>query len=317
MDNKLHLDSAVAEASRKWKLDAGESAFLTRQLTYILPEVYKVEYPDLMARRLFPIRTDVPSGALSFNYEMWDETGEAIVVDNYATDFPTSNVNVEEFAQKIVSIGASYQYSMQEIRAAAMANTPLEAMKATATRRSVERKLEAIACTGNSATNMTGFTNNASILSESVTDGTWTAGEPDDVITDVNALAKKINLTTKGIYWPDTLVVGTKGWGLLQTTPVAYQYQNTMLYNWLLQACPWLKAIEFWPYLDTAGSGGAERIMAYKKDPECLQLVIPQDFEQMPPEVENMAFKVACHMRTGGLQIRRPKTVCYMDGTQS
>ncbi len=38
----------------------------------------------------------------------------------------------------------------------------------------------------------------------------------------------------------------------------------------------------------------------YEKDPEVVSLVIPQDFEQFPPEIDALRWLVYCHLRCGG-----------------
>ena len=52
-------------------------------------------------------------------------------------------------------------------------------------------------------------------------------------------------------------------------------------------------------FADAAGTG--PRMLTYQRDPEILELIIPQDFEQFPPQARNLAFVVPCHARIGGV----------------
>lgn len=299
------------------KADAGETLFGSRALEYMIAQAYDMEYVPNKARTLFPLLGGVASGAESFTYKQYDMRGEAKVVENYADDFPSNEVLMTEFSQKIVSLGASYGYSVQDLRAAQMANVPLDMMKARAARESVERKIESMAAIGSSSHGITGFTNAANIASETVTDGTWTAPEVDDILADINKMQLKIFEGTKGIHTGNTLLLGTKAYGLLATTARSVTYTDDSIMTYVLKQSPWLKSIEHWAALDTAGSGGAERIMLWDRNPNVAQLVLPQDFEQMPPEAKGMKFSVACHARCGGVQVRYPKAICYMDGTSA
>ena len=65
--------------------------------------------------------------------------------------------------------------------------------------------------------------------------------------------------------------------------------------------------------LETAGAASARRLVAYKKDPNMLQGIIPQEFEQLPPEAVGYETIINCHMRIGGIELYQPLSVCYLD----
>ena len=47
-------------------------------------------------------------------------------------------------------------------------------------------------------------------------------------------------------------------------------------------------------------------MLAYRRDPNALQLEIPQDYEQFPVEQKNLDFTVPVHERIGGVSIYYP-----------
>ena len=49
-------------------------------------------------------------------------------------------------------------------------------------------------------------------------------------------------------------------------------------------------------------------------DEENMQLVVPMEFEQLPPQVVNMTFKIPCHIRVGGIRVSYPLSIRYLDG---
>ena len=76
-----------------------------------------------------------------------------------------------------------------------------------------------------------------------------------------------------------------------------------------------LRNAESWYKLNTADAAGTgPRALFYKRSPEVLELVIPQDFEQLPPQAKNLAFVVPCHARCGGVVVRYPVAMLYLDG---
>lgn len=324
------------------RADAQETALFARQIEYIYTQTYDIKYPDLKARSLIPVDTRVPSGADTFTYTQYDKIGQAGIVHSYAEDFPNAEVKGKQFRQGAFSLGASYQYSIQDMRAAAMAGVPLEAKKAEAARYAIEKKLEKLAATGDAGTGMTGLANApnltgttkvsqnnagstsatwASLISDALAKGNMTAAA-QEILKDFSAMSQQVHNQSDGVFEADTVVVPTKSYSLLATTYVAPQFGNpTSLLKFILEASPWLKEIEFWPYLDTAaslqgGTSGAHGlVMAYKKDPAVLSLIIPQEFEQFAPQPRNMSFIVPCHMRTGAVTVRYPIGVTFMINT--
>lgn len=327
------------------RADAAETALFARQLEYVFTQTYDILYPDLKARSLIPVDTRVPTGADSFTYTQYDKLGEARIVHNYAQDFPNADIVGKQFKQGIVSLGDSYQYTVQDMRAAAMAGLPLEARKAEAARYAMEVKLEVLAAqgdpvgSGGQGTGLYGLVNAPNIQqiakvsqnNAGATTSTWaqliTDAESKGNITiaaqeiqkDVFAMQNAIFTATNGIHIPDTLVLPVDAYSVLATTPRAPGYTDDTLLDYILEVSPWLKSIEYWPRLNTianlaGGSAGHGVAVMYQKDPKVLSLIVSQEFEQFAPQPRNMAFIVPCHMRTGAVEVRYPKAVATMVG---
>ncbi len=317
------------------RFDANDTAIFLRQLTYVYSQTYDKKYPELKARSLIPVDTRVGSGAETFVWRQFDKKGQAKVIQNYADDFPNVEVTGREFSGRVVSFGASYQYSLQDLRAASMAGLPLETRKADTARRVMENLVEYCAAFGMDGTHgtisqetgdanpMYGLTNSPNILqggTAGYTTHNWLTGSTvQQILADVNQLQSLIFTTSLGIHMPNTLVLPTDIYAYLATTPRSPTFTDDTMLQYILKQSPWLKSIEYWIPLNTAGkmqdtttTGG--RIMCYEKDPENLSLVIPQEFEQLPPQMIGMAFKVPCHMRFGGVTVRFPKSIAYLDG---
>lgn len=322
------LDAVVGGllSQMEGRADANETATFTRQLEHIFKKTYDVQYPEYKGRSLVPVNTEVPAGAESHTYRQMDWRGEAAIVRDPSDDFPNVDVLGAEFTQKIVSLGDSYRYSVQDLRNAAMAGIQLDAMRAAAARRAMETKLDALICTGNTAAGLYGFANHPNIQdlsvggSDPIPNGDWLNSSTTvaDILADINWMQNKIFSATKGIYMPDTLVLGTKTFAKLSTEAQSPTFTEQSILKYVLSQSPWLRSIEFWPRLDTADTGGTkERIMMYARNPEVAQAFIPQEFEQLAPQARNMAFVVPCHMRFGGVVVRYPLAVAFADGAEA
>ena len=66
--------------------------------------------------------------------------------------------------------------------------------------------------------------------------------------------------------------------------------------------------------LTGAGDGETDRMVAYKRDEEVLSMHIPMAFRFLPTQFEGLQFKNPGIFRIGGLDVRRPGSVRYLDG---
>ena len=102
------------------------SIFFARELDYIKAQSYDVEYPQMTALSMFPISSEVPEGAETFTYYSYDKIGLAKIINNYATDLPRTDVKGKPTTGYVKSIGDSYGYSVQEMRASRMTGKSLD-----------------------------------------------------------------------------------------------------------------------------------------------------------------------------------------------
>jgi hypothetical protein len=321
-----HIKNQLLSAG--FRDDANESVMFARELEHVHAETLDIEYPELSARKLIPVDTSVPTGAATHTWQQYDYVGEAKEVDDYANDFPNVEVSGAQFTFKIASIGASYQYSIQDLRAAAMAKKPLEAMKAKAVRDVMENKLEKIAARGSAAFGLTGLFNMTSVPTFTLPNADWfnvtteVAGSAttDEIQADVAYALNKIWTDTKTLYSAPgsrsmTMLIDTKTYAYLQSKPQSPTFKDSTIADFLLRTCTALKEIVPWLQADQgAAADGATvvpRMLVYPKDPMVLRFGIPQEFEQLPPQLRGMAFINNCHMRTYGVTALRPLAMAY------
>jgi hypothetical protein len=67
--------------------------------------------------------------------------------------------------------------------------------------------------------------------------------------------------------------------------------------------------------LDTGGASGNGRVVCYKKDPEIIKMHVPMPHRFLPVwQRSPLVYDIPGIFRVGGLEIRRPATVRYVDG---
>ena len=248
----------MAETIRSVNLDADQTMFFQRELEHIKSRTYDIRYAELKARSLIPVSGEAGPGAESITYYQYDMVGVAKIIANYATDLPRADVRGKKFTSPVESLGASYGYSVQDIRAAAKAGKPLEQRKANAARRSIEQQINTIALFGNADHNLPGFLNNENVPVASVAaDGTgssteWSTKTPDQVVRDMNALANGIVSTTKGAEVPTTLLLPLSQFTYIASTRMGDGSDTTIL-KFFLENSPFIREVDWVNELDEIG----------------------------------------------------------------
>lgn len=309
---KILAEQINARSDAKDRLDAGEVAVLGKALEDMRSRVYEDDYTLIKARQFIPVSNDVDPGAETFAYEEQAHVGEAKIISNYSDDPPSAEVESRKVILPIVGVGGSYHYSLMDLRRAAKAGTPLTARKARAARDVWERRLDSIAASGAGDQNVGGFINSTNVTAANAATGTWSGATPAQIVADVNGASAAMITASDENFEPNTLLVPTAQFLILAQTRMSADNSESIRQA-ILGSNPWLTDIQPWNVLAGAGAGSTDRAVLYRKDPGVCELIIPQDFEVLPPQADNFAFKVLTHGRTGGTAVYKPLGMRYMD----
>lgn len=300
-------------------LDANESIFFGRELEHIKAKTYDVKYPLLKATQLIPVSTEAGPGAEVITYEQYDQVGTAKIIASYADDLPRVDIKGKEFSAKVRSIGESYGYNLQEIRAAQMAGKPLTSRKAEAARRANDQTVNKIAWFGDAANGLVGFIGHPNVPVGIVpADGTGSSTlfvnkTPDQILRDMNNLCNGIITLTKGVESPDTLLMPLAQFTRISTTARSSTSDTTIL-EYFLKNSPSVRTVEWVNELAGAGTNGTDIMVAYSRSPDRISLEIPQPFEQLPVQERGLEFVVPCHSRCGGVILYYPLSASVSEG---
>lgn len=315
MSNKKAILEALVPEARE---DAKFSAFLSQQLEQIESTVYRIEYPELKWRRFFPVDTNYAPGVETISFYEWDIFGQAAFISNYAQDLPNVSIRGEKFSSNVESIGASYQYSSQDLRAAALARMPLSSELASAAMGFIERKMDAVTANGQSELGMVGVANHPNVPVDTAADNGggsthWEDKTADQILFDLHSLTRAMWEETKELEAPNTVILPTSLYGLVSLKRIGVETGNTVL-KMFLAMNPWVTSVESWNRLEEAGADGGPRIIAYKKDPTVVKVAVPMEAVQYEPERRSLTYLVPMEARYGGVLIRKPLAMRYLDG---
>lgn len=291
--------------------------FLARELETILARAFEVEYADIKYSTVIPVSSEVGTGADSFTYRVFDKQGSMKVIGDKAQDLPRADVLRKEVTHPVRSLGASFAYTVQETRAAAMVpGMNLEQRRANAVRRSYEEKVQEIAYFGDAPSGMKGFFNNNQV--DKLVPDKWfdTAGvTSDELIALLNEPATRLVQNSNMKEMPNTMLVPYNVYRIISTTPRSSTSDTTVM-EFFLRTNPMITAIEPINELEASKSGNAlskDRIITYDRSPDKLQLHVPQPLEFLPPLRQSLEFSVAAHARIGGLALYYPKSAIVLE----
>ena len=319
---KKKYSDAVCEPTQNYRpmrLDAAESAFFKRQLEYVKRTTYDQKNKIQRAFVLIPLSFEAGPGASEITYRSFRGVGRAKIISDYATDFPRVDELGVENTVKVKDVGASFGYSIREIRASQLAGKNLNTARAMRADQAVMEEIDDIAWSGNTEHNIQGLIDYPGITEYTVPAGastlkTWASKTPDEIVADINGIITEgVMDTTNGIEIPDTLILPIKQYNLLVTTRMTGNSDKTIL-AFVLENNPYLKNVEWVTELKGVGAGATDRMMVYPKDPNNLTLEIPSQPEQLDVEQKGAEFSVPVMGSTAGVIVYYPLSVAYADG---
>lgn len=312
--------------ARRFMADAQQAlGFLVNQTTHIEAEVVRIAYPDIQYPLLIPVDTSAPEWAKSVTFFSMDKVGAANWFHHMATDLPLADVSRGKHEHGVEMAGIGYRYTLEELGQAMMIpGYNLSSEKAEAARRGYEEFVDLKAITGDADKNWTGLVNDASVTVVNATaDGTgssaaWPDKTTTQILRDVNDALSGLYTASLTVEMADTVLLPIAAHTSLATTQIPNTtmtvMQFLMLHNVYTAQTGQPLTIRAVRGLDTAGEGGVGRMVVYRRDPRVLKLHLPMPHRFLPVwQTGPITFDIPGIFRLGGVEIRRPKAVRYVD----
>ena len=308
----------MASSGTRFDSEDEASVFFARELDYVKAKSYDVEYPELTAIGLFPISQEADEGAETITYYTYDKAGIAKVISNYSTDLPRADVDGKPSTAVIKSLGTSYGYSAQEMRASRLAGKSLDSRKAEAARYAVDNATNKIAWAGDEDSGLMGVLStgqNIPLYTIPTVNGKtkWTEKSADEILDDINGMAKAVATLTKNVERPDTLCLPAEVYMHIATKRIP-DTDSTVL-SFIQDHSPYIKNIVNAAELDAtsvgtnpyaAASGGQGVAFLFTNNERKLSLENPMLYTQYPVQIRNLETVVPCESRTAGVIVYYP-----------
>jgi hypothetical protein len=300
--------------------------FVVSQTTIIEPGVYRTVYPDIQYRDLIPVDTSGSEFATSVTYYSQDQYGKADWINGNADDIPKAGTNRSQFQTGVHTAGIGYGYGWEEVGRAQLLGINLPNEDAAAARRASEEMVDRVALLGDASKGFSGLFNAAGVTPSAAPAGNWgtlqAAGTatPDQIVADMNAAILNVFNGTNTTAIADRLLLPWSKFMLISTKKMSDNSDMTILQYFLANnvytaTTGQQLTVRGLRGLDNAGVGGVARMIAYRYDANVLKLHMPMPHRFLPVYQSGpLRWDVPGVMRLGGLDVRLPKQVVYVDG---
>lgn len=295
-------------------------AFVVSQASYIERQVNEVQYPDIQYPQLIPVDTAASPWAKTVTYYSSDKYGKAGWINGNADDIPMAGSEMAKTETQVHTAGIGYGYGLEEISQAQMLGVNLPAEDAAAARRAYEEMVDRVALLGDSEKGFYGLINAPGVTAGAAVTGDWDTATPPQILADVNSALVSQFTGTLFSSMANTIVMPYERYLLLATRMVS-ENSSVSILNWLLANNAYTAQtgqplmIRGMRGLNTAGAGGTARLVTYRRDPSVLKLHIPMPHRFLPVyQAGPIRWEVPGIFRLGGLDVRRPADMTYIDG---
>lgn len=297
------------------------TSFLIEQSAHIETEVNETIYPDIQYPGLVPVDNSANPFTDTVIYYSSDIFGSAAWINGNSDDIPIAGSERAKHKTSVYTAAIGYGFGWEELNKAMRDGVNLQADDAMAARRAYEEMVDGVALRGDAEKNFSGIMDYPGVTAAGVTTGDWEGGvtTEDQVLADVNELILGVAEDTLYTSMANTLLLSPGKLNFLATTRLG-DTQSTLLeflrknntYTVMTNQPLDIRVLRG---LETAGAGGIQRMVAYRKAKDVLKLHIPMMHQFLPVFQDGpLHWVVPGVFRLGGLDIRKKKEVRYGDG---
>lgn len=292
--------------------------FVQSQTAHIETGVYNTRYPAIQYPGLIPVDTSANPWATSVTYYSQDQAGKADWINGKARDIPLASTSRAKNTTAVYMAGVGYSYSLEEVSQAAMLGISLSSEDAAAARRAYEEFVDQVALYGNADKGFSGLLNYPTVPVVAAAKP-WTGATADEVLADLNGMITGVFTATNTVALADTILLPWERYNYIATTPRSPNSDTTILQYFLqnnVYTAQTGQSITVRGVLGLSkiGTGNGTRAIAYRRSPDVLKLHIPMPHRFLPVQTIVLEYVVPGIFRLGGLDIRLPREIAYLDG---
>jgi len=296
--------------------DAGV-AFYISQFTNLETKVYETLYPDIIFDQLVPVDTSDPEWIDQVAYMSFNAVTMGKFIAANGRDLPQSDIDTNISYIPVGYAGNSYGYSLEELRKAAAMRIPLDAAKARIAYRGAKQHQQQVAFFGDANRNMYGLFNHPNVPLDNSTIN-WNTATGAEMVAALNGLLIKVWNQSNTRHVANTLLLPTTIWSIISSKRMDTGTDTTVLEFFRMNnnstgvtGQPLDIRAVLW--LNTAGTAGVPRMMAYEKNQDNLTMRMPIPWRSLPPQATALRMEIPAEYKISGTEFRYPLSAAYRD----
>lgn len=304
--------------------------FLLATRTKIEAGVYEILYPDIQYPGLVPINTMGDPWGKSITYFSMDRFGKAQWFHSGARDVPVADFSLNKHEKTVFMAAIGYNYDVEELQQMqAQPNIQVTNERASSAVRIYEEFIDELVLRGDAEKGLEGLINRTDVsATDALADGDqnggtnspyWDHKTAAQIVRDFNSVITGMWMDSLNIELADTVALPYNAITLLTQMPFSANLEITV-YDWLMKHNVYTAqtgrplVVRGVRGLDGAAASSSGRMIAYKRDPQVLQFYLPMTHRFLSPmQVGPLTYQVPGIFRVGGLEVRRPGAIRYLD----
>ena len=299
---------------------------LISQVAYVDPLVKEKKYVPIRYPVLMPVSTEASDWARTITYFAGDMVGEAGWFSGDSQEMPYATEDREKLDVTVEMLALGYKYNLEEINQALMVpGLNLTFRKASSARFLMERRLDEIFLMGDSDKGYDGLFSHSAVTADNAAETgdpatrLWSAKTAQEIIADVNTGIAGVYTGTQTVEMADTMLIPPSEYSRL----AGMQLPDTSVsvLEWIMRSNVYTAStgqpltIRGVPGLENAAASNAGRAIFYRNHEDILVAHMPMEHTFLPVWQKGpLVFEVPAIARIGGLEIRRPAGIRYVDG---
>ena len=299
--------------------------FVVPQLYNIEAQVAEIQYPSYTFEDMVPVVTEGDPWAVGTVFYSGDIAGTAQYLSGKGFDMPYVELARSQYLKQHHLAGVGFEWTLEEMKRAVMAGRDMPTEKAAAAKQVAQQFKFYSAMLGRTPDQTTSEKNQTGLLNDpnvpvATSPTAFATSTPDQILAIVNGLIEGVHTGSQEVEMSDTVVFPFVEFSRLSRTRTGSAGDSSIM-QFLRQNNSYTAEtgqpllIKTMRLLNGAGTGGTNRMMAYKRDPNIVRFHLPMDHEFLPPfQKSSMTWEMAGIMRIGGTEFRRPRAAAYLDG---
>ena len=295
--------------------------FMRSQTRLIRDRIYALRYPDVDFATYVPV-TPPPEGdrqwATGIEHYSSDMVGTMVQISPQTTELPMVDLTHDQHLVKVAEWGASIGYHWMEMQQAMMVGDTMTMMKKEMSlRRAYDQTHWKLVMTGRSDLGWDGLINHSTATATDAS-APWAGRAADSILKDVNDMLEGVYTTTNTVDMADTMYLPVGIQSVLASKFISGTAESVMsliirnnVYTMMTGRPLRIRELRG---LENAAAGNANRAIFFRNSPDVLEyhLIMPLTMYELH-RTGSFHWVIPAITRTGGLEIKLPTSVRYLD----